>query len=130
MLKAGSASGKVLAQVDTDNRRILDGAELSAYTSGMGDAGDVTVTATDKIEVIGTDAEGNPSNINALVTARATGNGGNLTINTPSLLVTDKGELTVETRGNGTAGNLLINTQTLTVTNNATVSAATSSPSP
>jgi large exoprotein involved in heme utilization and adhesion len=96
----------------------------------MGDAGDLTVTATDKIEVIGTNPEGNRSNINAIVTARATGNGGNLTLNTPSLLVTDKGVLSVETRGNGTAGNLLINTQTLTVTNDATVSAATSSPSP
>ncbi|MEQ8972007.1 MAG: filamentous hemagglutinin N-terminal domain-containing protein [Coleofasciculus sp. C1-SOL-03] len=116
--------------ISTQNLRILDGAELSALTAGIGDAGDLTVTATDKIEVIGTDAEGNPSNINALVTARATGNGGNLTLNTPSLLVTDNGLLSVATFGNGTAGNLLINTQTLTVTNDATVSAATSSPSP
>jgi filamentous hemagglutinin family protein len=116
--------------VSTQGLRIKDGAELSASTSGKGDAGNLTVVATDSIEVMGTNPEGFPSTINALVKSAATGNGGNLNINAPSILVTDKGELSVETVGNGSAGKLRIDTQRLRVTNDAVVSASTSSPNP
>jgi large exoprotein involved in heme utilization and adhesion len=116
--------------ISTQGLRIKDGADLSALTAGMGNAGNLTVTATDKIEVKGTGPDGFPSTINALVRSTATGNGGNLNLNAPSILVTNKGELTVETVGNGRAGNLRIDTQRLRVTNDAVVSASTSSPNP
>jgi filamentous hemagglutinin family protein len=127
-LNAKGSGGNVT--ISTQGLRIKDGAQLSTRTAGMGNAGNLAVTATDKIEVMGTNPEGFPSTINALVRSTATGNGGNLNLNAPSILVTDKGELSVATFGNGTAGNLRIDTQRLRVTNDAVVSASTSSPNP
>ncbi|EDX73954.1 haemagglutination activity domain protein [Coleofasciculus chthonoplastes PCC 7420] len=116
--------------ISTQGLRIVDGATLSALTGGIGDAGDLTVTATEKIEVIGTDPNRNPSSINAIVTDSATGNGGQLSLKASSILVTDNGVFSVATFGNGVAGNLTIETQRLTVADDASVSASTASPHP
>jgi filamentous hemagglutinin family protein len=116
--------------IQTQGLRILDGARLSAPTSGKGNAGDLRVVATDRIEVRGFTLEGFPSGIDAMVATSATGRGGNLNLNAPSILIADRGEISVETRGNGAAGDLTINTERLTVTNDASVSASTSSSNP
>ncbi|MGB3402340.1 MAG: filamentous hemagglutinin N-terminal domain-containing protein, partial [Microcoleaceae cyanobacterium] len=94
--------------VDAQNLLVQDGAQIATTTFGNGDAGDVTITATD-IELIGTSADGElTSAIGTSVEAGAIGNGGALTIDTQNLLVQDGAQILAGTFGNGNGGNLII----------------------
>jgi large exoprotein involved in heme utilization and adhesion len=81
--------------IQTQSLRIIDGASLSASTFGQGDAGNLSVTASERIEVSGSDRQGNSSRIRAQVDSGATGNGGNLTLETGQLSVSQGGQISV-----------------------------------
>ncbi|MCU0534710.1 MAG: filamentous hemagglutinin N-terminal domain-containing protein [Hydrococcus sp. Prado102] len=93
--------------VETDRLRIADGAIVGASTFGIGDAGSLTVKAQE-IEVIGVGEPG-PSLLATTVVPGATGKGGDLTIQTERLRVSDGGQIAVSTGGAGNAGELSIN---------------------
>ncbi|MFP4120293.1 MAG: filamentous hemagglutinin N-terminal domain-containing protein, partial [Coleofasciculus sp.] len=95
--------------ISTRGLRIIGGAILSTSTFGEGDAGDLRVVASDRIEVMGSEPEGFPSSIRAQVNPDATGNGGNLTLETGELLVSQGGQISVGTFGEGNAGELKVN---------------------
>ena len=78
-------------------------AQISANTNGVGNAGSVTINATDSIELDG------ESTVTSLVNFRAVGNGANVLITTDSLEVTNGAILSTLTRGEGNAGNITIN---------------------
>jgi filamentous hemagglutinin family protein len=102
--------------IDTQRLRVKDGANIFTSTFGNGDAGDLTVTATD-IELIGTSADGEfVSGLATSVQSRAVGNGGTLTINTQRLLVRDGAQVTTLTFGNGDAGDLTVNATDIELT--------------
>jgi filamentous hemagglutinin family protein len=87
---------------------VSDGGQISTSTRGIGNAGELTVTA-DRIQVSGSSPDGIPSGIFTTVqSAAATGNAGNLTLKTGDLLVTAGGEISTSTQGLGNAGNLSI----------------------
>jgi filamentous hemagglutinin family protein len=95
--------------VETNRLMIRDGALLDATTLGAGRAGDLTVKA-DVIELIGKDP--NPmfgGGISTGVDAGATGNGGNLSIDTRRLSIRGGGQIATATRGEGNGGQLTIN---------------------
>jgi filamentous hemagglutinin family protein len=94
--------------IDTQRLTIRDGALVSASTSDQGSAGNLTIRATNLVEVLGTSPDGILSRLAADVNEDATGNGGNLTIDTKSLVVRDGAQVSVSTRGAGNAGNLTI----------------------
>jgi large exoprotein involved in heme utilization and adhesion len=89
--------------IDTRRLTIRDGARLSTSTFGNGKAGDMTINASDFVEVAGSD-----SILFAQVTPGAQGNGGTMTIDTRRLTVRDGAQLTTSTFGNGKAGDLII----------------------
>jgi filamentous hemagglutinin family protein len=95
--------------IQTQGLRIIDGANLSASTLAEGDAGELNVNATERIEVSGSDPEGDSSNIRAQVNSGATGAGGNLTLETAQLSVSQGGQISVSTFGTGDAGELKVN---------------------
>ena len=95
--------------IQTQGLRIIDGAALSASTFAEGDAGELNVNATERIEVSGSDPEGDSSNIAAQVNSGATGAGGNLTLETAQLSVSQGGQISVSTFGTGDAGELKVN---------------------
>ncbi|MEQ8751896.1 MAG: hypothetical protein RID09_00060, partial [Coleofasciculus sp. G1-WW12-02] len=68
-----------------------------------------TVVATDQIQVSGSDPQGNSSGIAAQVNSGATGNAGNLTLETGELLVSQGGQIGVSTFGEGNGGELKVN---------------------
>jgi filamentous hemagglutinin family protein len=98
--------------IDTQNLRVRDGADISASTSGNGDGGNLTITATN-IEMVGTSAnapEGRAaSSLGVAVQPEGIGNSGTLTIDTQRLLVRDGAQIGASTFGNGDGGNLIIN---------------------
>jgi filamentous hemagglutinin family protein len=89
--------------IATERLFIADGAQILSNTFGNGDAGNLTVKAKN-VELIGTSPNDFPSQLSASVEEEATGNGGNLTIETEKLQVRDGAQIAVATAGSGNAG--------------------------
>jgi filamentous hemagglutinin family protein len=88
--------------IDTGSLEVRDGAALVTSTRGTGDAGNVQITARDRVLFQ------NLSAAASSVGTGATGKGGNLVINTGNLEVRDGAQLNASTFGNGDAGNVQI----------------------
>jgi filamentous hemagglutinin family protein len=101
-------------QVDTQRLILKDGGVIDATTFDEGRAGDVTINATESIEILGYNPKPNAfSGISTDVIDEATGNGGNLTINTQRLIIQGGGQIATATTGAGDAGMLKINASEL-----------------
>jgi filamentous hemagglutinin family protein len=109
-------------QIDTQVLRILDGAGVETNTIGIGNAGDLSIKATELLEISGTNAnETFSSKLTAGVGFGAKGNGGELNINAGLLLVTNGGTVSASTYGNGNAGNVNITTSSVDVRGNGNI---------
>ena len=108
----------------TANLNISNGGRVQVSSFGNGDAGELSVTATD-INLFRTIENTGDTGIFAEVDGGATGNGGNVNIDTDSLSVNDNTRVSVNTFGIGNAGNLTINSDRLSVNNGSQVSAST-----
>jgi filamentous hemagglutinin family protein len=100
---SGNAGG---VDITTKNLSISNGAQVSVSTFGEGNAGDLIVRASDSVELSG--ESDFPSGLFAQVNPQGTGNGGNLTIETKRLSVSDGSKVQVSTFGEGNAGDLTI----------------------
>ncbi len=105
--------------IETQRLRLTDGAQILATTTGAGKGGELTVRATEAVEVIGFAEFRNPglptasivvgSTIASSVTRRqVTGNAGNVRIETGRLTVKDGGQIVTTTFGSGKGGNLTV----------------------
>jgi filamentous hemagglutinin family protein len=99
-------------QITTKRLTVRDGGTISGETNGSGKAGNLTIDASELVEVLG----GSPNNqfssgIGVEVRENASGDAGNLIINTKRLLVRDGAFIAADTRENskGNGGQLLIN---------------------
>ncbi|WP_414514010.1 beta strand repeat-containing protein [Nostoc sp. PCC 9305] len=96
--------------INAQNLLVRDGGQVGAVTSGQGKGGNLTVNATEKVELIGTSADGSvPSVFSTSALAGSTGDAGNLTIKAQDLFVRDGAQITAVTSGRGKAGNLTVN---------------------
>jgi len=124
--QTGSGLGGNL-NIKTTTLQVSDGGVISASTLGLGDAGSLRINATKEIEVTGIAFDPNSSLFNisqldAQVFAQASGKGGNLTINTDNLLVTDGAQITAaSSSSSGIAGNININASDITLDNQALI---------
>jgi large exoprotein involved in heme utilization and adhesion len=96
--------------VNTDTLLVRDGAQVSASTFGQGDGGNLTVNASQQVQVIGTSADGRyPSVLGASAVPGSSGNAGDLTITTNTLLVRDGAQVSASTFGQGDGRKLTVN---------------------
>ncbi|NEO79821.1 filamentous hemagglutinin N-terminal domain-containing protein [Moorena sp. SIO4G3] len=101
-------------RINTQQLLVEDGGRVSANTFGKGDAGRVTINASESLQVIGVSGENRfPSLISTQANPDSTGDGGDLTINTQSLLVKDGAQVSATTFAEGDAGNVTINASKL-----------------
>ncbi len=109
---SGNGGGDIQVQ---GNRVILtDGSQMEASTLGAGNGGNLSVNASDLVQVIGTSADGNfPSGLQANAKAGATGEPGNLSITTEKLIASDGGQVITSTSGPENGGNLSVNASDL-----------------
>jgi filamentous hemagglutinin family protein len=123
----GSATGNAgNLTINTSELLVRDGAQIIAGTSSQGKGGDLMVNASQRVQIIGISPNGiSRSGLFASNQPTATGDAGELTINTGDLLVTDGGVITATTFSEGKSGNLVINTNKLSVQDGALVSADT-----
>jgi filamentous hemagglutinin family protein len=87
---------------------ILDGGSVATAAFGMGNAGNVTVNATEVIEIIGVTPLLIPSNIISNALNAGTGSSGSVTINTARLIL-QGGIINSSAVASGNAGNVTVN---------------------
>ncbi|MEA5574569.1 filamentous hemagglutinin N-terminal domain-containing protein [Calothrix sp. UHCC 0171] len=119
--------------IETGKLTIRNGGEIDVSTQGEGNGGQLSIKASDSIEVTG-DSPYN-SRISAEVgdfgvrngdLGSGIGNGGSITIETPKLIVKDGGLIISNTSGKGNAGTIDITTGSLSVTNGGQINSLTS----
>ena len=103
----GSTGDGGSINIVTDRLRILDGGDISATTRRNGNGGQITVRASESVEVIGI-VDGFSSGLFVAPQPGSTGNGGSLSIETGQLRIADGGTVTASTLGAGDGGNLSI----------------------
>jgi filamentous hemagglutinin family protein len=95
--------------VETGRLSVRDGGQISTITWGAGHGGTLKVRAAESVEVMGTTADGFYfSGLFATTTPDATGNGGDLTVETGRLSVRDGAVIDASTFGAGNAGRLTV----------------------
>ncbi|MEY2832308.1 MAG: hypothetical protein RLZZ574_1566 [Cyanobacteriota bacterium] len=126
--------------VNTNTLKIKDGGAVSTTSLGDGTAGNVTVNASNLIEISGQTSEFS-SNISSAVVTEGDpdfriqrgipeipgGSSGNVAINTSLLQVNQGGEISVENGGTGNAGTLFINADKINLNAFSNIIAATKS---
>jgi filamentous hemagglutinin family protein len=94
--------------INTGSLFLTNGAIIGTSTYGQGDAGNITITATDAISFDGDTSYGFPSAADSEVYSNAIGRGGEIVINTGSLSLTNGAVITTSTFGQGDGGNITI----------------------
>jgi len=134
----GTASAGDLT-VNTRRLVVRDGSQISAATGGEGAAGNLTINASESIDVIGITTNADPSVeavsfgvvgdgiIPSAIESNTSGEGtaGNLNINTHRLTIRDGAEVGVRGTRQGSAGNLNITAQAIILDNQGAISGAT-----
>jgi filamentous hemagglutinin family protein len=127
--------------VDTKKLVMSNGGTIDSSISGSGKGGNLTINATDSIEIGGIiPGSLNPSRINSSATIldeslrlrfglppAPTGDSGSLTINTSKLSVTDGALVNVQNQGSGNSGTLRINANSIGLNNGGSITASAKS---
>jgi filamentous hemagglutinin family protein len=137
-------------EINTPKLQIQNGGAITASSNGIGDGGNITVNASDSIQLAGsrrvntnvnTNINTNPINISSQISASVSlstiqqasgsrailrGTSGNITLNTPELIITDDAQVSIRNEGVGDARKLNINAGSILL-NNARLSAFTNS---
>jgi filamentous hemagglutinin family protein len=96
-------------KINARSLSLTNGASLFTDTAGEGNAGNVTINATDNIQIAGVYDNSTFTGINSAVLNGARGDAGNIEITTGSLFVTNAGQLLSSTNGQGNGGSITIN---------------------
>lgn len=122
-LAAGDAGD---VHVTTQRLLVRDGAAIGASTAGKGQGGNIIVTASEVVDLIGKSPDGQAmSALAATAETGSTGKGGNLIVETGQLTLQDEGRLSVRSRGTGDAGNLEVVADSIRLDNQGSIAAAT-----
>lgn len=106
---------------------VTNGGFIFASTFGIGNAGNINITASDAVSFDGVGSNGVPGGAFSRVESGAIGQGGTIQITTDSLALTNGAEVNATTSGQGNAGNIIFNASTIAGSGNARVLAETSS---
>ncbi|ARV59861.1 hypothetical protein BZZ01_15585 [Nostocales cyanobacterium HT-58-2] len=114
--------------VTTGSLSVTNGAQVDASTFGGGDAGNIQINATDYVNVSGTSlSRGFSSALFTDTLTTSTGKGGDLTINTGVLRVSDGAVINAGTRNDGNGGNITVNARLVETINGGQLLATSSS---
>ncbi|AFY45492.1 S-layer family protein [Nostoc sp. PCC 7107] len=89
--------------------RILDGAQVSLSTLGVGNGGNLTVNTSESTQLIGRSQDGQFAS-GLFNQTQGSGNAGNIIITSPVLRILDGAQVSLGTLGTGNGGNLTVNT--------------------
>lgn len=95
-------------QINTRQLFLTNGASLNTTTYGEGNAGDITIHASESVILDRKSSNGNGSDLLSRVRARAQGNAGDISVTTPFFAMTNGARIFNRTEGRGNAGDLTI----------------------
>jgi len=110
--------------INANNAKLTEGGEINSFTATGGLAGNITLNIHNNLTIDGLNPAYNPSNVElispasgifASTTASATGKGGNISINTPTTIIQNGGEIGVNSSGSGEGGNITLTGGNLTL---------------
>ena len=107
---SGSTGNSGNIEIRTERFLIDEAARMSTATFAFGDAGSITIHATESVEILTPQSEEPtpPSTIRTVTGEVSSGRGGNVMIHTDLLRVTNGSEIAATTQGAGKAGNLTV----------------------
>jgi len=94
--------------ITTGTFSVTSGAQVGADTSGQGNAGNITITARDAVSFDGVGSNEFISGAFSSVASDGIGQGGNVSITTGTLSLTNGAQVGAATLGRGNAGNITI----------------------
>ncbi|MEQ8960661.1 MAG: S-layer family protein [Coleofasciculus sp. C2-GNP5-27] len=109
-----------LITVNANTMEVTHGGQLRTTTEGSNNAGNISLQLQESITIIG---EG--SGLFANTTESSSGNGGNIFIDPPIVIVQDGAEIATKSEGTGEAGDIEIQADFLILDTNASLSAET-----
>ncbi|MDZ8263014.1 filamentous hemagglutinin N-terminal domain-containing protein [Nostoc sp. ChiQUE01b] len=114
--------------IDSGDFSLSDHAQLSASTSGQGNAGNIRINAKDAITVSGTNQKtGLSSGLFTSTDFNSQGKGGDITVNTNIFRVSDGALLDAGTRNNQKGGDITVNANIFDAFNGGQLTTTTSS---
>ena len=87
--------------LQTNQLRLTNGANITASTSGVGNAGTITVQGADSVSL-------DRATISTTVNLGAIGQGGDITLRTGTLNLSNRSQISAATSGTGRAGNIFV----------------------
>ena len=96
-------------KITTGSLSLTNGAQVSTATLGQGNAGNVIINARDTVAFDGVNQNGSTSGAFSAVESTRVSKGGDITINTTNLNLTNGAVIDAESQGTGNAGNININ---------------------
>ncbi|MGF2010330.1 filamentous hemagglutinin N-terminal domain-containing protein, partial [Nostoc sp. DedVER01b] len=109
-LNIGSIGKPGNIQVTTGSLSVTNGAEISSFTAGVGNAGNITINARDNVTFSGFGGRAKSGSIvsTGSVVNNVIANGGDIRITASNLLFKDSGLLNTSNYGQGNAGNIFL----------------------
>ncbi|NJP09687.1 MAG: S-layer family protein [Leptolyngbyaceae cyanobacterium RU_5_1] len=116
--------------IETQRLRVADGGQIATSTAGAGNAGDLTVRASESVELIGTTEFGRSGLFSSAIAG--TGDGGNVTVASDRVIVRDGATISVSNfssrnpdipAGQGAAGNLTVQANSILLDNQGILTA-------
>ncbi len=101
-----SPSSAAGVEIATQRMNLRDGATLLSYSAGPGQASPLRIDASEYLHILGTSAQGVPSGLFSY--AFATGAGGDISVKTPELGLTDGGNIAAIALDSGNSGSINI----------------------
>jgi filamentous hemagglutinin family protein len=115
-------------KIKTGSFSIRDGGQVTTSTFGKGRGGDLTLNASNGVEVVGTSTNGFVSSLNTIAAPSSSGNAGDMKIQTPQLVVRDGANISANATGTSNAGIMNLDANTIRLDNKASINANTRSP--
>ncbi|MDF5722668.1 MAG: filamentous hemagglutinin N-terminal domain-containing protein [Rhizonema sp. PD37] len=126
LLSGGSGGKGGNIRVTTNSLSLTNGAQLNSSTAGNGNAGDITIDAHDVININGIGSNQSNTGVYSTVQPHATGKGGNINVNGPTLSI-NRGGISSSSFGQGQAGDINVNSGSVRLDNTAVIAAITNS---
>lgn len=116
---SGSGNGGTI-DIKARTLSLTNGAELLSRTTGGNKGGNIQINASESVSISGVNPEPDKGNlISGLITSseeKATGQGGDISITTGTLSVSDGAVVSARSRSAGNGGNITVNTNSLDLT--------------
>lgn len=122
----GAVGNGGVINIQTGSLSVTNGGRLFASTFGQGNAGDIQVNARERVVLDGVGSNQFPSAIVSQVASPGVGSGGNLQITTPTVSLTNGGQLAVNTFGRGNAGDITLQVRDAVIFDGVTSNGAAS----